>query len=238
MKRTTRAIAWLLIALPLAFAAHAADEKKKKDAEPAEKPATRWYAQRITHGDTGVAVEHYWSSGRKLRAEIVVGGVSVLTIVNGEFYNIIDVTNQRGVRIRRAPEAIALDAKRPTARPFGRDGEELAAKGAEIVRSDNLAGRPARVLRITDDVGKREVWITDDKKQLPLRVEFWARESGVHTTTDYIDWIADPPVADGFFEPDPRIELETVEYAAYLERIGKEPVGPAPVMFAPLLHGK
>jgi outer membrane lipoprotein-sorting protein len=237
MRRTTRAIALLLAALSFAFAAHAADEKKK-DAEPAAKPATRWYAQRITHGDTGVAVEHYWSSGRKLRAEIVVQGASVHTIVNGEFYNIIDMTNQSGVRIRRPPEAIALDQKRPNERPFGREGEDLVAKGAEIVRSENLGDRPARVLRLTDDVGKREVWISDDKKKLPLRIEFWARESGVHTTTDYLDWVPDPQVVEAFFEPDPRIPLETIEYADYLERLGKGPIGPAPVMFAPLLHGK
>jgi outer membrane lipoprotein-sorting protein len=224
----------------LAAAPHArAAEEKKKGKEPAAEPTpTSWYAQRITHGDTGVAVENYWSKGRKLRAEIVISGASLVTLVSGEFYSIVDVTNQRGVRIRRAPDAIALDKTKPNERPFGHEADELAAKGAELVRSDNLGDRPCRVLRLTDDVGKREVWVTDDKKKMPLRIEFFGRENGVHTTTDYIDWISDLALPDAFFEPDPRIPLETVEYADYVKRSGEGPVGPAPVLFAPLLPGK
>lgn len=236
MRRALRAALLALLLLPLVAPAQAADEKKKDAKAPAKGPAS-WYAQRITHGDTGVAVENYWSKGRKLRAEIVVQGASVHTIVAGEFYVIVDMTNQTGVRIRRSPKALALDAKKPNERPFGGEGEDLRAKGAEVVRSDNLGGRPCRVLRLTDDVGKREVWVSDDKKQLPLRIEFWARESGIHTTTDYLDWISDLALADSFFEPDPRIPLETVEYEDYLKRVGSGPVGPAPVLFAPLLHG-
>ena len=238
MRRVAMAGASLLIALQLAVAAHAADDKKKGAAEPAEKAATSWYAQRITHGDTGIAVEHYWSKGRKLHAELVVQGASIQTIVSGEFYTILDMTSQKGVRIRRSPAALKLDEQKPNERPFGREGEDLVAKGAEFVRSDNLADRPCRVLRITDEVGKREVWVSDDKKKLPLRVDFWARGSGMHTTTDYIDWIADPVLSDAFFEPDPRIQLETVEYDDYVKRSGQGPVGPAPVLFSPLLHGK
>jgi len=60
----------------------------------------------------------------------------------------------------------------------------------------------------------------------------------MHTTTDYIDWIADPVLTDAFFEPDPRIQLETIEYDDYVKRSGQGPVGPAPVLFSPLLHGK
>lgn len=239
MKRIVATALLLLAALPLSLA-HAADEKKKskEPAKESEAEPNTWYAQRVTHGDTGVAVENYWSKGRKLRAEIVLQGASLVTIVGGEFYTIADVTHQNGVRIRRAPEALALDRSKPTERPFGHEGVELLAKGAELVRSDNLGGRPCRVLRLTDDVGKREVWITDDKRKMPLRVEFWARENGVHTITDYIDWISGLPLPDVFFEPDPRIPLETVEYADYLKRSAQAPVGPAPVMFSPLLHGK
>ena len=246
------AITWLLCLLcaigwPIA-ASHAAPKAEEKKAEKPAKGAApanedgrtpgSWYAERITHGDTGVAVEHFWSKGRKLRAEIVIQGASLVTFVGGEFYSIVDVTNQRGVRIRRSPEALALDRAKPNERPFGHEGDEIAAKGAEVVRSDNLAGRPCRVLRLTDDIGRREVWITDDKKKLPLRVDFFARDNGVHTTTDYIDWISDQPLPDAFFEPDPRIQLETIEYADYVKRSAEGPVGPAPVLFAPLLHGK
>jgi len=237
MRRLAAIALLLLVAAP--FAAGAAEDAKKKGKEAeAEKSPDTWYAQRITHGDTGVAVENYWSKGRKLRAEMVIGGASLVTLVSGEFYSIVDLTNQRGVKIRRSPDALALDRSKPGERPFGNEGVELLAKGAELVRSDNLGDRPVRVLRLTDDRGRREVWLTDDKQKLPLRVDFVARDTGVHTTTDYIDWISGQPLPDVFFEADPRIELETVEYADYLKRVGTSPVGPAPVMFAPLLHGK
>jgi outer membrane lipoprotein-sorting protein len=240
MRRRAALVLLLAVAAPLA--AGAADEKKKAAKPPAEAAAEKtpasWYAQRITHGDTGVAVENYWSKGRKLRAEIALQGASLVTIVSGEFYTIADLTHLMGIRIRRSPEALALDRARPNERPFGREGEELIAKGAELVRSDNLGNRPCRVLRLTDDVGKREVWVTDDKQKMPLRVDFFARENGVHTTTDYVDWISDLPLPDALFELDPRIQVETLEYADYMKRSGEGPVGPAPVMFAPLLHGK
>jgi outer membrane lipoprotein-sorting protein len=236
MKRSAALALLLLLAAPAAGAVEEA--KKPAKAPDGEKAPSTWYAQRITHGDTGVAVENYWSKGRKLRAEIVIQGASLVTIVSGEFYSILDLTNQTGVRIRRAPEALALDRTKAGERPFGHEGEELLAKGAELVRSDDLGGRPCRVLRLTDDVGKREVWVTDDKKKMPLRVEFFARENGVHTTTDYIDWISDLSLPDVYFEPDPRVTLETVEYADYVKRSASGPVGPAPVLFSPLLHGK
>jgi hypothetical protein len=227
----------LTLALLVGFHGGAFAADPKPDPESAQEPGS-WYAQRLTHGDTGVAVEHYWSKGRKLRAAIVVQGVEVLTLVSGEFYTIVDVTNGTGVRIRRAPEALAADKSRPNERPFGHEGSDAVKRGAEIVRSDNLAGRPVRVLRLTDERGKSEVWVTDDKKKLPLRVEFFARESGVHTTTDYIDWLSALPLPDAFFEPDPRTTLETLEYADYVKRSAEGPVGPAPVLFSPLLHGK
>ncbi len=243
MRRFAGLASLLLLVWPLALAhaapeAEKADKKKGKEAESAEPVPNSWYAERITHGDTGVAVENYWSKGRKLHAEIVIGGASLVTYVSGEYYSIVDVTNQRGIRIRRSPDALALDRAKPNQRPFGTEGDDIAAKGAEVVRSDDLGGRPCRVLRLTDEVGRREVWVTDDKKKLPLRVDFFARENGAHTTTDYIDWISELPLPDAFFEPDPRIPLETIEYADYLKRSGEGPVGPAPVLFAPLLHGK
>jgi hypothetical protein len=145
---------------------------------------------------------------------------------------------RRGVAIRRAPSALAADQQRPDERAFGREGEELLARGAELVRSENLSGRPTRLYRLTDERGKTEVWLTDDKRKLPVRVAWFARESGQQSTTDYIDWIADLELGDPFFEPDPRVELERVEYADYVARTQKgEPVGPAPVLFANLLHG-
>lgn len=237
---TARSRRFACATLLLVFALGASEGGKKKGGEATKEGAApqTWYAQLFTHGDTIVRVDHTWSKGRKLRSELVVQGRSYLTLVSGDRYIIIDQTGGTGIAIRRSPEAIALDAKRPNERPFGREAEDLIAKGAEVVRSDTLNGRPCRVYRKTDEFGKREIWVTDDKQKLPLRVEFFARDAGAHTITDFIEWLADVDLPDAFFEPDPRVPLETVEYADYVERSKQGPVGPAPVLFAPLLHGK
>jgi len=232
----------LLAALAVAVALGADDGKKaakkakEEDAKDAKSPTT-WYARSLVQSDAGIIVWDYWSKGRKLRAETIIGGTPILTFVSGEFYTIVDMVAQKGVAIRRSPEALAEDKTRASERPFGREGEEMIKKGAEFVRSENLSERPTRLYRLTDDRGKTEVWITDDKRKVPVRVIFFARDSGAKATTDYIDWIADLPLADAFFEPDPRVELERVEYADYLKRSETGPVGPAPVLFANLLHG-
>ena len=229
-------------ALLFAFGADAAKKGDKKDAaaedEKGAKTPTSWYARSLVHGDNGIVVWDYWSRGRKLRAETIIGGTPIVTLVSGEFYMIFDMLTQSGVAIRRAPEAIAADAKLAGERPFGREGQELTAKGAEFVRSEEIAGRPCKMHRLTDERGKSEVWVTDDKRKLPVRVEFSVRGTGAKSTTDYIDWIADLELSDAFFEPDPRVKLERVEYADYVTRSQTGPVGPAPVLFSNLLHGR
>ena len=229
------------VAVLLATSAHAGKKDEKARAKADEKDAkapSSWYARSLVHGDSGIIVWDYWSKGRKLRAETIIGGTPIVTFVSGEFYTIVDMLTQTGVAIRRAPEAIAADGARAGERPFGREGEELSAKGAEFVRSEEISGRPCRMVRLTEERGKTEVWLTDDKRKLPVRVEFSLRDTGAKSTTDYIDWVADLELSDAFFEPDPRVELERVEYADYVKRTPTGPVGPAPVLFSTLLHGR
>ncbi len=233
--------AFAAVAMLLAFSADAAKKDKQADADKDEKEPkapSSWYARSLVHGDNGIIVWDYWARGPKLRAETIVGGTPIVTLVSGEFYTIIDMLTQTGVAIRRAPEAVAADVKRPTDRPFGREGEELIEKGAEFVRSDTISERPTKMYRLTDERGKSEVWLTDDKRKLPVRVEFSLKQTGAKSTTDYIDWIAELELSDAFFEPDPRVKLERVEYADYVTRAQTAPVGPAPVLFSNLLHGR
>jgi hypothetical protein len=229
------------VALLFALGADAAKKGEKADARTDEKDAkapSSWYARSLVHGDRGIIVWDYWAKGRKLRAETVIGGTPIVTFVSGEFYTIVDMLTQAGVAIRRAPEAIAADRTHAGERPFGREGQELIAKGAEFVRSEEISGRPCRMIRLTEERGKTEVWLTDDKRKLPVRVEFFTRDTGAKSTTDYIDWIADLELSDAFFEPDPRVKLERIEYADYVTRTQSAPVGPAPVLFSNLLHGR
>lgn len=236
-RRSVLLLAALVVAVALGADKKEDKKDKEKDAKDAKTP-TSWYARALVQSDAGIIVWDYWSRGRKMRAETIVGGTPIVTLVSGEFYTIMDMMTQTGVTIRRSPEAIAADRTRANERPFGREGEDLVKRGAEFVRSENLSERPTRLHRLTDERGKTEVWLTDDKRKVPVRVIFYTRDSGAKSTTDYIDWITDLPVTDAFFEPDPRVQLERVEYADYLKRSETGPVGPAPVLFGNLLHGE
>jgi len=241
-RRATHSIAVAVAVVFFALAAGAAEKEEstdgKKDGKDAKTPVS-WYARSLVQSEAGIIVWDYWAKGRKLRAETIVGGTPIATFVSGEFYTIVDMLTRKGVAIRRAPEAIAADKAHAGERGFGREGEELVAKGAEFVRSETLSGRPCKMYRLTEERGKTEVWLTDDKRKLPVRVEFSRRDTGAKSTTDYIDWIADLELSDPFFEPDPRVELERVEYADYVKRSQSGSiVGPAPVLFSNLLHGR
>jgi hypothetical protein len=199
-----------------------------------EAPST-WYAHRITSGDTPLIVEYLWSKGPKQRAEIVVGGHPIVTIVNGERYIIIDRLANTGVSIQRSRAAIREDRTR--SRPFGNEGGELQAAGAEKVATDNIAGRKCDRYRLTNREGRREVCLTRDEKLLPLQLKVWQRSTGKEAVTRYLDWTSDLPLPDEFFEPDPAVTLEQLSYDDYVRRASDERIGPAPPFFRDLLHG-
>ena len=235
-----------LLAAPGA-SAQGARSGDKKPAPKKEAPAgaaraaaapTSWYALRITRGDTGVIVTHLWSSGRSLRAEAVLEGVPIAQVVSGDWYYVIDGARQVGMAVRRSPAALAADLARGAARPFGNEAVDLERRGAERVREEEIGGRKVKVLRLTDAMGRHEVWVTDDASALPIRIDSMDRESGVHIVTDYVDWLSALQLPPVFFEPDPRIQLERLEYDEYVQRTRQGPVGPAPVLFGDLLHGR
>ncbi len=195
-----------------------------------------WTAEAIIHGDEGVNVTQYWSQGRKLRAETLVGGHRVLTIVNGSTYYALDPVAGVGVAIERSPKALAED--KPNTRPFARELNQVIRDGAEQIGTEKLFGQDCDVYRLTDERGRQEVWATRGALRVPLRVETYARRRAKTVRTDYVAWDRGLTIAPSFFEPDPRLSLETVTYDAYRERTAKgEAVGPVPVMYADLLHG-
>jgi hypothetical protein len=195
-----------------------------------------WFVQRVTTGDAPLRVDNFWSKGSRLRAHSVVAGRPILTLVNGELYTVIDELSATGVSIRRSPAAIRADATR--GRPFGREGDRVIAAGGEKVGRETIMGRDCDVYRVTDPRGRREVCVLQDAARLPLRAEEFDRASRATVQVRFVDWSRGFPVPDGFFEPDPRVALERLEYADYLERAPRGPVGPAPVLYRDLLHGE
>ena len=63
-------------------------------------------------------------------------------------------------------------------------------------------GRACEVFRLTDQLGRRELWVTKDKLRLPVRVVVYRRDTGRTVTTEFINWLTGLSIADGFFEPE------------------------------------
>jgi len=227
MKTWTAAVG---IALLCAAAANAAD--------PAPAPGTStWFSQAIAHSDAGLNVSYFWSKGAKLRAETVILGRRVTTLVSGNTYYAYDAVSQSGVAISRGPKAMAMDARGE--RPFGREFENLISLGAERIRDEEVMGRACEVFRLTDQLGRRELWVTKDKLRLPLRVVIFRRDTGKTSTVDFVNWLTGLSIADGFFEPEGGIAFERLDLDTYLKRSSTgEPVGPVPVLYTDLLVGR
>lgn len=246
---TRKAALAALAALAVAAAAAVAEEGAKAPApapapqqeqaaaHPAANGVPTWYAQALARGAGGLNVTHFWSKGPWLRAETVVAGHKVVNIVKGPWYYTYDGLTKQGLAIRRDPKAEAQDS--PSRRPFGREFEILTKQGAEQVSEEEALGRQVGVYRVTDMRGQREVWVTLDDQKLPLRLEIYDRKAQARRYTDYVNWQSAMAIPDGFFEPEPDVQLERLELEQYIKRTLEEgPVGAVPVLYADLLHAR
>lgn len=194
-----------------------------------------WWTQRLTFGEGPAFAENLWAKGRRMRAESVVEGHRLTTLVDEKRYLIIDEFGRTGVSIARSPRAIGQDAKRK--RPFGNEVDDLLREGAEKVGSEVRAGQDVDHYRVTRKDGDRsEVWVTQDESRLPLESVFQDRGTGSMSRRVYLRWV-EAPWPDALFEPPDDVKIEELSYDAYVERSKKGPVGPAPPFYADLLHG-
>ena len=202
-----------------------------------EKPVIpSWYTQSYTRSDTGLTITYLWSLKSKFRAETVIRGHNLVTIVNGDTYYTYDALTMAGIAIRRAPAALAAES--PDRRPFGNEGQLLIDQGGEKIREENIAGRLADVYQITDEHGRRIAWMTQDDRRLPIRIELFSRKSGSTRYKEYVDWITGLPVADAFFEPEPSIQFQHFELDEYIKHtIAKGSAATLPILYQELLHG-
>jgi hypothetical protein len=230
-----RGLARTVVGLALsAFVAHPVGAAKDKDvAKPA---VSSWYTQTFLRSDAGLNVTHWWSLKSKFRAETVVNGHKLVTIVSGDTYYVYDALAMTGIAIRRAPGALAAES--PDRRPFGNEAQTVIDQGGEKIREETIAGKPAAVYQITDEDGRRIVWVTQDDHRLPIRMEWFSRKTGSTRFKEYVDWINGLPVNDAFFEPEPGIQLERFELEEYIARSNaKGPASMLPVLYRELLHG-
>jgi len=231
-----RVLARMLIcfALPALAAQPAAAEKD----ENVEKPAIpSWYAETFSRSDTGLNVTHLWGLKSRFRAETVIRGHRLVTIVSGDTYYTYDALTMAGIAIRRAPAAVAEDSRNP--RPFGNELQILIEDGGEKIREEAIAGRRADVYQVTDDNGRRMVWVTQDDRRLPIRIEIFARKSGSTRYKEYVDWVSGLPLTDAFFEPEPSIQFQRFELDEYIAKtLANDPATAIPILYGELLHGR
>jgi hypothetical protein len=221
------------LAISVLLAQPVAAEKDKS----IEKPAIpSWYTQSFARGDAGLNVTHLWSLKSKFRAETVVRGHKLVTIVNGDTYYVYDALTMAGTAIRRAPAALAAES--PDRRPFGNEAQFLIDQGGEKIREESIAGKRAAVYQFTDENGRRIIWVTQDDRRLPIRMEFFNRKSGSTRYKEYIDWVSGFAVSDAFFEPEPRIQFERFELDEYIKNtLAKDAAAMLPILYQELLHG-
>jgi hypothetical protein len=205
--------------------------------------AESWHAERLTRADGAPPrVERIWSKGAALRSETVINGHPVITLVKGDRYVVVDALTGKGTSIQRSPKSIAQDAAR--GRPFGTEQQILVAAGAEKVKTEGSGAGSCDVYRITDQGGSREVCITTTPEKLPIYVRAWDRKSGAESETSYLGWSRDmegkgAAIPDSLFTPDPRIELTSFGFEAFMAKAqAGENVAVAPILYPELLVGK
>ncbi len=228
---------WLSL-FATAFAAEepATDRREEPGPPTISVGPTTWFAQVIAHSELGLNVTYFWSKGPMMRAETVVAGHKIVTIVRGDRYYAYDVINQRGISILRTVAALELDA--PNRRPFGNELEKLIAQGAEKVREEEVMGRPCDIYRLTNRAGRRDIWVTQGNPSLPIRVEVYNRSRRSHFSTDYLNGQSGFHISDEFFVPHPGIEIKDFELEEYFKHsVEKGPAGPVPILYCDLISG-
>jgi hypothetical protein len=221
---------------PVAIAKGEAESRERPPAvQKSSSLRATWYVLALGQLQGRLAVAHYWSSDEKFRALTLINGKPLLTIVNGPYYYTIDLAERAGVRVTRNPSAVASDGR--YSRPFAQEWEEMVAAGGEKVRDETVAGRLTEVWRLTNNSGRRTVWVAKQKPMVPMRVETYDRKTAKEDIVDYVNWQLGLSISDEFFAPPPDVELEIFEYNEYVSTARQRPVGPAPPLYRQLLHG-
>lgn len=235
MMRMLRAFAF--VALVASSPAQGEEESggERRVWPPSPEGAETWHATTFVSSPVGFRVIDYWSKGDWMRANTLISGHPITTLVRGDRYVVYDVLTGEGLSIRRSKRARKEDAKRE--RAFGNELEELVAAGGERVEDTRISGVDATMWRLTDTRGRRTVWVRRRKPVIPLRVETFDRGSSETVTVDYANWAAQIAIPDHFFEPPAGLELRELDYEAFVKASQEGRAGPLPVLYPDLLHG-
>jgi outer membrane lipoprotein-sorting protein len=213
------------------------DSKQKKSKQQAQssRDTPGFYSTTVGRSANDMVVVQYWSKAALFRSETIVAGHPIITLVNGDRYYTWDGLTKSGYVVKRSAPAVELDASRT--RPFGMEFEDVLADGGEKIRSETLNGIATDVYRVTDESGRRTLWVTTDSLRLPLRLETFERKSGRSGLIDWVSWIPGLVIPDRYFDPPPDVDLRRFDsYQDYLAELQEGPVLPVPPLFHYLLH--
>ncbi len=202
-----------------------------------EKPATfaTWHATVFFSNGETYRIIHYWSAGASMRAETLISGHPITTIVRGDRYISFDRLTGEGLDIERSPTALAEDRGR--VRPFGIELEELKKAGGERVEETTMSGVPVEVWRLTDDTSRRTVWVSQKAPHVPIRAETFVRGSSQTLVFDYSSWRFDLEIPAAFFALPGDAQIDRYGHADFLAKSAQEPIGRAPILYPDLLYG-
>ncbi len=233
----TRTGALRVALLLAALAVLAGTPSAVRAADAAKPPATpkTWHATVFFSNGSSYRIIHYWSDGAKMRAETLISGHPITTIVRGDRYFVLDRLTGRALDIERAPAAIAADAGR--ARPFGIELDELKRAGGERVEDTTMSGVPVEVWRLTDDTTRRTVWVSKKSPQVPIRAETFVRGSSQTLIFDYSNWSFDLEMPATFFTLPGETLIDRFGYAEFGEKSAQGAVSGPPILYPDLLHG-
>jgi len=219
--------AWIALVAALSLSAPA-------PAGAAEEPET-WHSRAISEGPTGLTVTYFWSKGRSMRAQTVVQGRPIVTLVHRDWYYVVDEISGTGLAVERSRRALEEDASGE--RPFAMEAQLIVEQGGELVRTEKQGAEAVAVYRLSDRQGRREVWTPADGPRIPLRVEIFDRGTSAKRAVQYTSWDRTLVPPERFFRPDARIRLQRLTYDEYLQKTANAPPV-LPVLYGALLHGR
>lgn len=220
----------LVAFLALASAAAEAPASPERPSAPATWHATVFFSNGETY-----RIIHYWSAGTSMRAETLISGHPITTIVRGDRYVTFDRLTGEGIEIERSPAAIADDRGR--VRPFGIELEELKQAGGERIEETTMSGVPVEVWRLTDDTSRRTVWVSQKAPHVPIRAETFVRGSSQTLVFDYSSWRFDLEIPAAFFALPGEARIVRYGHAEFLGKSAQQPIDRAPILYPDLLYG-
>ena len=223
----------LLALAPPAFGADAGASEAFDSPESA-KGSRGIQATSLARAEYEVVVVQYWSLGSLLRAEAVMGGNNIVTLVDADTYAVYDTLSNRGYRVQRSAGAKAGDAIRK--RPFGMHLQEMLDQGGEKIREEAGEGIAVDVYRVTDEQGRRTLWVRSGEAQIPIRLETYERTQGRTGRLDWVNWLEGVEIPASFFTPPSEVVFEEIGSFEELQiRASQAPLRPAPPFFPELI---